>query len=111
VDGQPYTVWLNDTQQTEAVFDAQYGSRVYAFYVSAQDQAGNTMPAPAQPQVVIRATPGDVNGDDCVDDTDLLGVLFSFGSSGENLPADVNGDGVVDDDDLLVVLTNFGQGC
>ncbi len=54
---------------------------------------------------------GDVNGDGCVDDTDLLAVLFAFGSSGTGLPEDVNGDGVVDDADLLTVLFNFGSGC
>ncbi len=55
--------------------------------------------------------PGDVDGDGCVDDADLLAVLFAFGSSGTGLPEDVNGDGVVDDADLLMVLFNFGSGC
>lgn len=49
---------------------------------------------------------GDVNGDDVIDDADLLQVLFDFGTSASG--ADVNGDGVVDDADLLVVLFNFG---
>lgn len=55
--------------------------------------------------------PGDVNGDGCVDDADLLAVLFQFGQSGSGLPEDVNGDGTVDDADLLTVLFNFGSGC
>ena len=54
---------------------------------------------------------GDVNGDGCVDDADLLAVLFAFGQTGSGLPEDVNQDGVVDDADLLIVLFNFGQGC
>ena len=54
---------------------------------------------------------GDVNGDGCVDDSDLLSVLFTFGQSGANLPQDVNRDGVVDDSDLLIVLFDFGSGC
>ncbi len=54
---------------------------------------------------------GDVNGDGCVDDADLLAVLFAFGSSGSGLPEDVNNDGMVDDADLLIVLFNFGSGC
>ncbi len=54
---------------------------------------------------------GDVNSDGCVDDADLLQVLFAFGNSGSGLPEDVNTDGVVDDADLLMVLFNFGQGC
>jgi hypothetical protein len=54
---------------------------------------------------------GDVNGDQCVDDSDLLAILFAFGSEGENLPEDVNMDGIVDDADLLYALFNFGVGC
>jgi streptogramin lyase len=54
---------------------------------------------------------GDVNGDQCVDDSDLLAILFAFGSEGENLPEDVNLDGIVDDADLLYALFNFGVGC
>ena len=63
-------------------------------------ESGNTPP-----------TPGDVNGDGCVDDADLLAVLFAFGQTGSGLPEDVNVDGVVDDADLLTVLFAFGQGC
>ncbi|GBC91597.1 hypothetical protein HRbin15_00051 [bacterium HR15] len=55
-------------------------------------------------------TPGDVNGDGCIDDADLLSVLFDFGNSGCSL-TDVNGDGVVDDADLLIILFGFGNGC
>ncbi len=53
---------------------------------------------------------GDVNGDDCIDDADLLAVLFAFGQAG-NLPEDLNLDGIVDDADLLIVLFHFGAGC
>ncbi|MCS6923272.1 MAG: hypothetical protein NZM10_02725, partial [Fimbriimonadales bacterium] len=56
------------------------------------------------------ATNGDVDGNNCVDDADLLGVLFNFGATGANL-ADVNCDAAVDDADLLIVLFNFGTGC
>jgi len=52
---------------------------------------------------------GDVNGDGCVDDADLLVVLFNFGNAGGQ--GDVNSDGIVDDADLLIVLFNFGSGC
>jgi hypothetical protein len=52
----------------------------------------------------------DANG--CVDDADLLAILFAFGQSGNNLGrVDVNCDATVDDADLLVVLFNFGSGC
>jgi hypothetical protein len=52
---------------------------------------------------------GNVNGDDIVDDADLLQVLFNFGSN--DPAADANGDGIVDDADLLTVLFNFGASC
>lgn len=56
---------------------------------------------------------GDTNGDGCIDDSDLLAVLFAFGTLGTGLTRheDINKDGVVDDADLLIVLFNFGQGC
>ncbi len=53
---------------------------------------------------------GDVDGNGCVDDADLLAVLFEFGATGANA-TDVNCDGVVDDADLLAVLFAFGSGC
>jgi len=53
---------------------------------------------------------GDVDDNGCVDDADLLQVLFAFGATGPN-DADVNCDRVVDDADLLTVLFNFGTGC
>ena len=53
-----------------------------------------------------------MNRNGCVDDADLLQVLFAFGQTGSNLVrVDVNCDGVVDDADLLIVLFNFGSGC
>lgn len=54
---------------------------------------------------------GDVNGDGCVNDEDLLAVLFAFGISCDACPEDVSGNGSVDDEDLLIVLFNFGSGC
>ncbi|BCW95658.1 MAG: lectin-like protein [Fimbriimonadales bacterium] len=57
------------------------------------------------------STNGDVDQNGCVDDADLLAMLFAFGQSGSGLPEDVNCDGTVDDADLLIVLFNFGSGC
>lgn len=51
-------------------------------------------------------TLGDVNGDDVIDDSDLLTILFDFGT--HRFLSDLNGDGTVDDGDLLIVLFNFG---
>ncbi len=55
--------------------------------------------------------PGDVDENGCVDDSDLLMVLFAFGQTGTDLSEDVNRDGIVDDSDLLTVLFNWGIGC
>jgi hypothetical protein len=52
---------------------------------------------------------GDVNGNGCVDDADLLAILFNFG--GNDPRYDLNGDNIIDDADLLTVLFNFGSGC
>lgn len=56
---------------------------------------------------------GDTSGDGCVDDADLLAVLFEFGGPGSGITRheDVNKDGIVDDADLLAVLFAFGEGC
>jgi hypothetical protein len=54
---------------------------------------------------------GDVDLNGCIDDADLLAILFVFGNTGQFLPEDVTCDGVVDDADLLQVLFNFGNGC
>ncbi|OYT74641.1 MAG: hypothetical protein CFK49_07325 [Armatimonadetes bacterium JP3_11] len=53
---------------------------------------------------------GDVNFDGCVDDADLLRLLFQFGGPGYT-HCDLNWDGVIDDADLLQLLFNFGTGC
>jgi hypothetical protein len=83
----------------------QGGTRFYRFY--SRNDGGGRGPVL---QVVYRVA-GDVNGDGCTDDADLLSVLFAFGQTGANLPADLNGDGIIDDADLLTVLFNFGNGC
>ncbi|BCW96534.1 MAG: hypothetical protein WHS44_02605 [Fimbriimonadales bacterium] len=53
---------------------------------------------------------GDADRNGCVDDADLLQVLFAFGATGDP-SADVNCDGIVDDADLLEALFAFGSGC
>jgi len=53
----------------------------------------------------------DLNGDQCVNDQDLLLVLFAFGTTGDDLPEDLDGSGTVDDADLLTILFYFGSGC
>lgn len=56
---------------------------------------------------------GDVDGNGCVDDMDLLSVLFAFGNEclSSPCPEDIDGNNAVDDSDLLMVLFHFGEGC
>jgi hypothetical protein len=100
-NGDPYRVWLANTTATEATFNPP-AEGIYVFAVVARDHVGNRV---ASPRIAV-----DVNGDGCVDDADLLLVLFNFGSTAST-PADITGDGIVDDADLLLVLFNFGRGC
>ena len=80
---------------------------VYTVFLT--DAQGATRGNPADCCV---AHNGDIDRNGCVDDADLLAVLFAFGQTGSNLGrVDTNCDGVVDDADLLVVLFNFGSGC
>jgi len=74
---------------------------------------GQPIPLPAVVTIRYHILPmiqGDINGDGCVDDADLLAVLFHFGREG-NLVYDINRDGIVDDSDLLIVLDAIGQNC
>ncbi len=61
--------------------------------------------------VILPSFNADVNRDGCVDDTDLLAVLFDFGATGGCMPTDINGNGSVGDEDLLILLFEFGTGC
>jgi hypothetical protein len=79
-----------------------FDSFPFSFVDLAGDHYVSVQPCPAGPE-------GDVNGDGCVDDADLLIVLFNFGNAGGQ--GDVNNDNIVDDADLLIVLFNFGAGC
>ena len=55
--------------------------------------------------------PGDTNGDNIVNFTDLNTVLAQFGQSGAALAGDVDGNGVVNFADLNMILSNFGAEC
>ncbi len=55
---------------------------------------------------------GDIDGDGCVNDNDMLQMLFAFGQTVDgDAPEDISRDGVVDDLDLLLLLLYFGSGC
>jgi serralysin len=50
---------------------------------------------------------GDVDGNGCVDDADLLAILFNFG--GNDPRYDLNGDNIIDDADLLTGAVQLRQ--
>lgn len=112
-DLQSHTLYLATASESETalwavqVDDAQQTAA--ATLIARLHEKG--YPAGSMPTALtwVPAIPGDVNGDGCTDDADLLSVLFSFGS--DAIEADLNQDGVVDDADLLEVLFQFGQGC
>ncbi len=60
---------------------------------------------------VAAACPGDTNGDNVINFTDLNTVLSEFGQAGVGLAGDINGDGVVNFTDLNGVLSAFGNDC
>lgn len=53
-------------------------------------------------------TIGDVNGDDVVDNSDVLAVLTVMYTSAPS-PCEINGDGIVDDVDLGIVQARLGM--
>lgn len=55
--------------------------------------------------------PGDTNGDNEINFTDLNTVLTQFGQTGSGLAGDVNDSGTVDFGDLNLILSNFGLSC
>jgi len=120
-----YQAPTNDIWYSTLIVSGQSGIKYVALVIPQGNQYGQdpTLNASSRTTSSLRYTnitdvrviaqvgpEGDVNGDGCVDDADLLQVLFAFGATGSN-PADVNGDLIVDDADLLIVLFNFGAGC
>jgi hypothetical protein len=92
---------------------ASAGTCIGAFYIGYREAYTTdqfTNPVRIDALSLYIPVDGDVDGNGCVDDADLLEVLFAFGNTGCTR-ADVNGDGIVDDADLLTVLFDFGSGC
>jgi hypothetical protein len=60
---------------------------------------------------VTPVIPGDLDGDDDVDLTDLAILLGSYGIENPWEDADIDGDGDVDLSDLAILLSNYGLSC
>ena len=112
-DGQVKGLFYGDPSNPIAITGTTATGLVGGFYIGYRETLGNAIadvnPVRVDNVCLYLPVQGDVNADGCVDDADLLSVLFAFG--GSNAEADVNSDGVVDDADLLIVLFNFGAGC
>lgn len=89
--------------------DSDEGS--YTCHVS--NECGNATSGPATLTVNPAVCPGDVNGDNVVDLTDLATLLGNYGtgSGGTYSQGDLNGDGAIDLSDLSLLLSAFGTTC
>ncbi|MCS6922973.1 MAG: hypothetical protein NZM10_01205, partial [Fimbriimonadales bacterium] len=100
---------LNSTGNFEVSFYNQLG--YFDLAIRAQGTLLKRVPNarmryPGVNNLHLTLVPGDLNGDNRIDDADLLTVLFNFGANSASV--DLNGDSRVDDADLLIVLFNFG---
>ncbi|RMF84350.1 MAG: hypothetical protein D6744_03245 [Planctomycetota bacterium] len=72
-------------------------------------------PGAAAPKLTITLAPqqpGDVDGDGCVDLTDLAILLANFDAVGASREqGDLDGDATVDLTDLAILLAHFDEGC
>lgn len=77
------------------------------------NDCGNGVSTPATLTVNEPVCPGDLNGDNTIDLSDLATLLGNFGTpSGATLEqGDLNGDGAVDLSDLSTLLSLFGTTC
>jgi WD40 repeat protein len=101
-DGAPLRIYNRET--IEGVWSVQFSPNGRLFSYGREDAT-----------VVVARNPfwrrGDANGDGCVDDADLLLVLWAFGCSEGCGVEELTDDSRVDNADLLEVLLNFGSGC
>ncbi len=74
-----------------------------------QNSVAATMPVP---QVPPPTCPGDANGDNVIDGSDLSVLLSNFGGRSDGpSQGDFNADGFCDSADLSVLLAQFGLSC
>jgi len=113
INGQVRGLFYADPSSPIVITGTTATGLVGGFYIGYRETLGNAAadinPVRIDNLCLYVPVLGDANNDGCVNDTDLLQILFNFG--GANAEADINGDGSVDDTDLLIVLFNFGQGC
>jgi len=105
------TATNNGVGQAEQIADFVLYPAGGTFYVrvsSGPGSANDVQRYELRLQTVTLPT-GDIDGNGCVNDLDLLALVFNFGSTDPRY--DLNGDRTVNDSDLLLLLFNFAQGC
>ena len=114
-----YTLWLENTTETSALFTAELGAEITVHFRSvAVDNVGHREPIPAGPSgdatvTFIQGIAGDLNEDFRIDSNDLDIVRSNWGrtvSPGSLIDGDPTGDGIVSASDLDVIRANWGQG-
>lgn len=78
----------------------------YSYSIVAVDAVGNTSTASTLTVATVTAKPGDLNGDNTVNITDLSIMLSNYNTT--NSVADINKDGTVNVFDLSILLSNYG---
>lgn len=105
---QTYGALLSSGSRLRIAFGASYNER-FIVGVGYNAATGREEAFLLDTRVCNRA---DVDGNGCIDDADLLQVLYAYGATDIDFwREDINCDGVVDDADLLQVLFGFGSGC
>lgn len=78
----------------------------YSYSLVATDAAGNSSVAATLSAATVTLKPGDLNGDNLVDITDLSILLSNWNTT--NAVADINKDGTVNIFDLSILLSHYG---
>ncbi|MBX4197188.1 hypothetical protein KW801_01370 [Candidatus Saccharibacteria bacterium] len=79
----------------------------YNYSLVATDAANNSSAAATLTAATVTAKPGDLNGDNAVNITDLSILLSNWNTT--NAVADINKDGIVNIFDLSILLSNYGK--
>ena len=106
-----YRVFGNDgTHTLNAAIST--GSGASGDVLAALESASDHLPIVADYEFMILEsdTPGDTNGDDIVDYSDLNNLVAQFGGPPGGKSADFNGDDIVDLEDFAILRGNFGFG-
>jgi len=95
-----------------AIFVDDDGSKYlfYTYYSAANGGNNNTSEGQISAiKLISLVVPGDANGDDAVNNEDLILFQAQFGNIGASSSADFDLDGDVDLDDFVILRRNFGR--